>query len=287
MLSDYKFKQEQKRDQIRNHIRNLKFKLPTSILEMTLGHMQELFHQNYKTYDQVEEHMNNKNVLTNITNQTLNSLSMSVKKVSSNADDGEFLWLIFFLLHIPTLYGGLVLFLLTLFSFFYAPCTSPFHTKFNISLIILASFAPIKYCSNSPCISHRKIHHKKNMAYNAGYITGDSVRSNGSKSARQLGPFQSAKAKSRRRSRSLSSVVQSAMKSAMKTQQTMNRNNPRESRSRYRTPLGNRIQSISADRMMNPVTPKCEAGRSVTMLRYAKQGETVISLQGSPVVAPK
>lgn len=67
----------------------------------------------------------------------------------------------------------------------------------------------------------------------------------------------------------------------------MNRNPGRESRSKYRTPINNRIQSISVDRMMNPVTPKCEAGKAMAMLRYAKQGETVISLQGSPVVASR
>lgn len=67
----------------------------------------------------------------------------------------------------------------------------------------------------------------------------------------------------------------------------MNRNPGRESRSKYRTPIANRLQSISADRMMNPVTPKCEAGKAMAMLRYAKQGETVISLQGSPVVASR
>lgn len=59
----------------------------------------------------------------------------------------------------------------------------------------------------------------------------------------------------------------------------------RESRSKFRTPINNRIQSISADRMMNPVTPKVECGKAMAMLRYAKQGETIISLQGSPVVA--
>lgn len=117
-----------------------------------------------------------------------------------------------------------------------------------------------------------------------GYITGDSVRSDISRSARQLGPFQSAKAKSRRRSRSLSSVIQSYTKTAPRTQQIMNRN-PRESRSKYRTPMSNRIQSMSVDRGMNPVTPKCDAAKPMAMLRYAKQGETVISLQGSPVVA--
>lgn len=60
----------------------------------------------------------------------------------------------------------------------------------------------------------------------------------------------------------------------------------RESRSKFRTPA-QRIQSISVDRLMKPVTPKVETGRPMAMLRYAKQGETVISLQGSPVVASR
>lgn len=131
--------------------------------------------------------------------------------------------------------------------------------------------------------------HYPSSPNNTGYITGDSVRSDISRSTtRQLGPFQSAKAKSRRRSRSLSSVIQSYTKTvtAPRTQQIMNRN-PRESRSKFRTPMSNRIQSMSVDRCMNPVTPKCDAAKPMTMLRYAKHGETVISLQGSPVVATR
>lgn len=141
-------------------------------------------------------------------------------------------------------------------------------------------------------LTHLHKHIKKTIGpktknnHNTGYITGDSVRSDVSRSARQLGPYQSAKAKSRRRSRSLSSVIQSYTKSAPRTQQIMNRTG-RESRSKFRTPINNRIQSISVDRLMKPVTPKVETGRPMAMLRYAKQGETVISLQGSPVVASR
>lgn len=61
----------------------------------------------------------------------------------------------------------------------------------------------------------------------------------------------------------------------------------RQSRSRFRTPMGNRIQTMSADRCMGPVTPKVQVGATIAMLRYAKQGETVISLDGSPVIASK
>lgn len=116
-----------------------------------------------------------------------------------------------------------------------------------------------------------------------GYITGDSLRSDTSKTGRQLGPFQSAKAKPRRRSKSVNSALQQYTQTAPQSQQIMNR---RESRSKFRTPISNRIQTMSADRCMGPVTPKVPmGGQSVAMLRYARQGETVISLEGSPVVA--
>lgn len=95
MMNDFKFKQEQKRDQIRNHIKNVRAKLQAIILDMSLGSLQGLYEQSYRTYDQVQEYMNSANVLTNITNQTLNSISMSVKKVSRNGDDGKFFPIIF------------------------------------------------------------------------------------------------------------------------------------------------------------------------------------------------
>lgn len=101
-----------------------------------------------------------------------------------------------------------------------------------------------------------------------------------------MGPFQSAKAKSRRRSKSVNSVLQQYNK-APRSIQIVNRNTGRESRSRFRTPTTNRIQTMSADRCMGPVTPKVQIGQSVAMLRYARQGETVISLSGSPVVASR
>lgn len=104
-----------------------------------------------------------------------------------------------------------------------------------------------------------------------------------------MGPFQSAKAKSRRRSRSVSSALNQS--AAIRSQPIINRNvnqlaTHRTSRARFRTPLGSRIQALSADRGTGPVTPKVSAGQTVSLLRYAKQGETVISLGGSPVIAP-
>lgn len=100
-----------------------------------------------------------------------------------------------------------------------------------------------------------------------------------------MGPFASAKAKSRRRSRSVSSTLNQSK--ATRTQPIANRNPSRQSRTRFRTPVGNRIQAMSADRCMGPVTPKVQAGQSIAMLRYARQGETVISLEGSPVIASR
>lgn len=55
------------------------------------------------------------------------------------------------------------------------------------------------------------------------------------------------------------------------------------SRSLYRTPAQKRLQTQSVDRAA-PITPKCQMNTPVALLRYPKQGETVISLSGSPVI---
>lgn len=92
ILTDFKFKQEQNRDNILNHILNIRSKLPAAILEMKIGHLQNLFEQSLKTYEQVRDHMNTTNgALANITNQTLNSISMASAKKVSRTDDGEYL----------------------------------------------------------------------------------------------------------------------------------------------------------------------------------------------------
>lgn len=57
------------------------------------------------------------------------------------------------------------------------------------------------------------------------------------------------------------------------------------SRSKFRTPM-TRIKAMSADRgMMAPVTPKGQVDTPLALLRYAKAGEHIISLSGSPVIA--
>lgn len=124
--------------------------------------------------------------------------------------------------------------------------------------------------------------HEQTMTYK-GYSTGSDVSRTGG--ARPMGPFASSKAKPRRRSRSVSSALNQSK--ATRTQPIQDRNPQRQSRSRFRTPVGNRIQAMSADRCMGPVTPKVQAGQAMAMLRYARQGETIISLEGSPVIASR
>lgn len=88
MHTEFKFKQEEQRDQIRNHIANIRSKLSEAFLELKMGVLKELAEQSIKTYEEVQNHINKTSgPLANITNQTLNSISMSVKKLS-RTDDG-------------------------------------------------------------------------------------------------------------------------------------------------------------------------------------------------------
>lgn len=90
MLTEFKFKQEEQRDQIRNKIANIRSKLTSAFLEMKIGTLKDLVEQSMKTYEQVQEHINSTSgPLANITNQTLNSISMSSAKVS-RTDDGTY-----------------------------------------------------------------------------------------------------------------------------------------------------------------------------------------------------
>lgn len=89
MLEEFKFQQEEKRDRILNHIANIRSKLSQTVLDMKIGMLKELAEQSMKTYEDVQEHVNTINgPLANITNQTLNSVSVSSKKVS-RTDDGN------------------------------------------------------------------------------------------------------------------------------------------------------------------------------------------------------
>lgn len=88
MLTEFKFKQEEERDQIRNHIANIKSKLSSAVLDLKIGMLKELAEQSMNTYEQVQEYVNSTNgPLANITNQTLNSINISSAKVS-RTDDG-------------------------------------------------------------------------------------------------------------------------------------------------------------------------------------------------------
>lgn len=102
MLTEFKFKQEEQRDQIRNHIANIKSKLSSALLEMKIGILKELAEQSFKSYEQVQEHVNTTNgPLANITNQTLNSISMSTTKKVSRTDDGTYFVVVFIFIKIP------------------------------------------------------------------------------------------------------------------------------------------------------------------------------------------
>lgn len=89
MLTEFKFKQEEQRDQIRNHISNIKSKLSSAVLDLKIGMLKELADQSINTYEQVQEYVNTTNgPMANITNQTLNSINMSSAKKVSRTDDG-------------------------------------------------------------------------------------------------------------------------------------------------------------------------------------------------------
>lgn len=94
MLTEFKFKQEEQRDQIRNRIANIKSKLSPALLEMKIGVLKELAEQSMKSYEQVQDHIStNSGPLANITNQTINSISMSSAKVSRTDDGMYFVWI--------------------------------------------------------------------------------------------------------------------------------------------------------------------------------------------------
>lgn len=96
MLTEFKFKQEEQRDQIRNHIANIKSKLSSAVLNLKIGMLKELADQSMTTYEQVQEYVNSTNgPLANITNQTLNSISMSSAKKVSRTDDGTFISILY------------------------------------------------------------------------------------------------------------------------------------------------------------------------------------------------
>lgn len=147
---------------------------------------------------------------------------------------------------------------------------------------------------------HRLIITKKKN--NKGYLTEESCQTAKKLPPRPKGPLSSAKQKLGRRSNSASSYLtshtplisknQSLLMSSSKILLSSKINTPAKtntsshsSRSKFRTPM-TRIKAMSADRgMMAPVTPKGQVDTPLALLRYAKAGEHIISLSGSPVIA--
>lgn len=118
-----------------------------------------------------------------------------------------------------------------------------------------------------------------------GYLTEESrhssILSSGIRATgRPLGPLASAKAKNRP---SRSAQRPATNTSVIRSNSTIS--SQHQSRQMYKTPAVNRLQTMSAERGMAPVTPKMMPNMPVSMLRYQRMGETVISMSGSPVIA--
>ena len=105
-----------------------------------------------------------------------------------------------------------------------------------------------------------------------------------SRTGRPIGPFSSAKARGRRSQSAQNSYVSknNLLSAKQKVDSTLSENHA--SRSKYRTPNQSRLQTMSADRGIGLVTPKIKQNTPITLYRYPKVGETVISLSGSPVI---
>lgn len=108
-----------------------------------------------------------------------------------------------------------------------------------------------------------------------GYVTESSRRSSRPKKTIATEPK-----KNHRRSRSVNNVSTMSARPLGRS----NSQNERMSRTKFRTPA-NRLQTMSADRsIITPVTPKIQMNTPMSLLRYPKIGETVISMSGSPVI---
>lgn len=125
ILVDFTFKQEQKRDQIRNHINNTRSKLSANILTMKIGYLKELLEQSVCTYDQVQDQISsNMGVLANITNQTLNNMNITSSAKVSRTDDGKMhiiIVLLRFFFVFAFFLGGLVLTKNNIICLFFSP----------------------------------------------------------------------------------------------------------------------------------------------------------------------
>lgn len=89
MLRDFNFQQDQKWNRIRNNLKNIKVKLSPQVLAMTFGELEDLYGQGFKTYDDVQAHIN-KNPLGNITNTMLSASHNHMSaKAAKRTDDGK------------------------------------------------------------------------------------------------------------------------------------------------------------------------------------------------------
>uniref|UniRef100_A0A182JRS9 Borealin C-terminal domain-containing protein n=1 Tax=Anopheles christyi TaxID=43041 RepID=A0A182JRS9_9DIPT len=140
-----------------------------------------------------------------------------------------------------------------------------------------------------------------------GYLTeesehGDTYRIGSlmPSSKARFGPLMSARTRRRSKSssaiatpnvnRSLFTMPQSAMAGRIQPGSTVKAlaaaapASERASRSKLKTSLAARPKAISADRGYAVITPKVQPYAALAMIRHAKQGESVFSITGSPVV---
>lgn len=156
-----------------------------------------------------------------------------------------------------------------------------------------------------------------NCTISSGYLTEASTTSSHHAARRTvkksgvLGPLDSARARSRR-SRSAGAIQTPSVLHSIRAKkptstlkasaQAPTRHHPpthslddsmssmastgteRMSRAKYRTPNG-KTKSASADRL-GTITPKVKLGTPISILRFARMGETLISTSGSPVSCP-
>ncbi|XP_055372731.1 borealin-like [Condylostylus longicornis] len=159
----------------------------------------------------------------------------------------------------------------------------------NVSTSSISSLAPTSsVLSASSCISKK--------SNDEGYLTEDSGNARNSNllrlptipthMGRTPGPLSSAKARPRmRRSRSATGTINSAQKN-----QTTSITSEHNSRSKLRTPLlqqksSARAKAVSADRI-SALVSNINSDASPILRRWARPGETIISLSGSPIVIP-
>lgn len=135
--------------------------------------------------------------------------------------------------------------------------------------------------------------HFTNLPFYSCFQTKKGYLTEGSSKSVRCGPLSSVRARPRR-SRSAQPLSSSTLLHSNSQSISKGYNGQKNvdmhasrSRSKMTTPskAHQRLQTMSADRgCMNPVTPKIKENTPIAFYRYPKDGETVISLSGSPVV---